>query len=242
MGIGGSASNNGVRFMSENYTARFVLDKFDNYHISHSKRKIPGKFSQRIKKIPLLKGFYTMLVANPIMPPLILIALILDFLPAAMGENEYVLISLGIISIGLFGYALSKIVYNVNTTWKFHGAEHKTIYAYENNMELTVENVRGCPRIARRCGTNLVVFAVIFYIILMILLDHSSIAFIASFVLGYELFDMEKGDKYPVIRLFFKFGNLCQQKFFTKEPSDIQIVAAIATIKKLIELENQEVK
>ena len=64
--------------------------------------------------------------------------------------------------------------------------------------------------------------------------------YIGAFVLGYELFDLENGDKYPIIKLFFMFGQWCQQKVFTREPTDNQIIASIETLKKLIELENQD--
>jgi len=128
----------------------------------------------------------------------------------------------------------------VGDTWSFHGAEHKAIYAHENGIELTLEKVRGCPRIARRCGTNLVVFVVFFFVILWFITNYISIMYIGAFVLGYELFDLENGDKYPIIKLFFMFGQWCQQKVFTREPTDNQIIASIETLKKLIELENQD--
>ena len=35
----------------------------------------------------------------------------------------------------------------------YHGAEHKTIFCYENGLELTVENVRKMSRFHPRCGT-----------------------------------------------------------------------------------------
>ena len=39
-------------------------------------------------------------------------------------------------------------------TRKYHGAEHMSIYCYENDLELTVENARKFTRLHPRCGTN----------------------------------------------------------------------------------------
>ena len=42
----------------------------------------------------------------------------------------------------------------IHRVFEYHGAEHKTIYCYENGLELTVENVRKQPRHHPRCGTS----------------------------------------------------------------------------------------
>ena len=41
--------------------------------------------------------------------------------------------------------------------WRYHGAEHKAVSAYEQGVDLDdVGAVMGCPRVHNRCGTNLV--------------------------------------------------------------------------------------
>jgi uncharacterized protein YqhQ len=43
--------------------------------------------------------------------------------------------------------------------WRYHGAEHKAVTAYERGVDLhDVDLVLGCPRVHPRCGTNLVVW------------------------------------------------------------------------------------
>ena len=43
--------------------------------------------------------------------------------------------------------------------WRYHGAEHKAVTAYERGLDLgDVDSVLGCPRVHARCGTNLVVW------------------------------------------------------------------------------------
>ena len=56
-----------------------------------------------------------------------------------------------------------KDIYRV---FQYHGAEHKTIFCYEEGLPLTVENVRKQPRHHPRCGTSFL-FVVIFVSILV---------------------------------------------------------------------------
>jgi uncharacterized protein YqhQ len=82
-------------------------------------------------------------------------------------------------------------------------------------------------------------FLIAFQVLLVFFIDYVIFRFILSFILAYELFDLENGDKIPVINLFFKAGYWCQEKLFTKEPIDNQLAAAIDTAKKLMELEEE---
>ncbi|PKK40433.1 Protein-N(5)-glutamine methyltransferase PrmC [Clostridiaceae bacterium JG1575] len=66
----------------------------------------------------------------------------------------------------LYLWGISRIP-EIKRVFQYHGAEHKTIDAYERDLELTVDNVRRCSRYHARCGTNfmflvLVVSAVVF--------------------------------------------------------------------------------
>ena len=42
----------------------------------------------------------------------------------------------------------------IERTFQYHGAEHKAVHCYENNLELTVENARKFTTLHPRCGTN----------------------------------------------------------------------------------------
>ena len=53
----------------------------------------------------------------------------------------------------------------------YHGAEHKTIFCYENGLELTVENVRKMSRFHPRCGTAFMFVMLILSIIIVTLLS-----------------------------------------------------------------------
>jgi len=243
MSVGGSAANNGVNFMSDNYTARFVMQKDNTYKIVTEKRlKITG-IRKHVREIPIIKGIFSMFTGSRWIAVIILLTIFEDFLRYnALAANEFVqtsgLIIVSIVSIACIIYIFSRVLHKSKDTWRYHGAEHKTIYAYEHGMDLTLENVRGCPRIARRCGTNFVVFLMLFCFVSYFFIPYYSVRIVLSYILAYELFDIEKGDQLPVIKLFYKFGYWCQQKIFTREPTDLQIMASIDTMKKLIELQN----
>ena len=49
--------------------------------------------------------------------------------------------------------------------FSYHGAEHKTIFCYENGLPLTVENVRKQPRHHPRCGTSFLFVVIIISIL-----------------------------------------------------------------------------
>jgi uncharacterized protein YqhQ len=55
---------------------------------------------------------------------------------------------------------------DIRRVFSYHGAEHKTINAYENDLPLSPESVAKCSRIHRRCGTSfmLVVVAVSIFV------------------------------------------------------------------------------
>jgi uncharacterized protein YqhQ len=67
----------------------------------------------------------------------------------------YNLISAVIRLVMFFGYLLFISVFkDARRLFGYHGAEHKTIHAYENDLPLTVENVSSQTRLHPRCGTS----------------------------------------------------------------------------------------
>ena len=239
MSIGGSAFNGGVHFLSDDFAAKFVMQKDGTPRISVEKRIKTSKVKKFFKRIPLVKGLFSMLTGNRVLPLIVLLSVLSDVtkFDTRIADTP-IMLPVMIVSIAgpllLLIYLIRTTLYNVKETWRYHGAEHKTIYAYESGMDLTLDNVRGCPRVARRCGTNLVVFMLLFCVASAFFIEYDSVKLVGSFVLAYELFDLDNGERLPVIKLFFKLGYWCQEHMFTLEPTDAQIVASIDTIKMLV--------
>ncbi|MGN0696767.1 MAG: DUF1385 domain-containing protein [Oscillospiraceae bacterium] len=126
----------------------------------------------------------------------------------------------------------------IHTTFMYHGAEHKTIFCYENGLELTVENVRKQPRFHPRCGTSFIFIVVLLSVCVGMFLPWSNVWL--RFGLQLLLLPVEASVGYELIRLAGRFDNLFTriisapgmwlQRITTKEPTDKMIEVAIAAL------------
>lgn len=137
----------------------------------------------------------------------------------------------------------------IKRVFQYHGAEHKVINAFENNQELTVENVQAQSRLHYRCGSSFILFTVIvgLFVYMLVPTDPlwvrvlNRIALIPV-VLGisFEVLQLtNRVRNVPVLR-FLGYPGLWLQLLTTKEPSDDQTEVAIASFKRLLILENEE--
>ncbi len=146
----------------------------------------------------------------------------------------------GIIRVGLvLGYlSLIALLPDVRRVFQYHGAEHKTINAYESGWPLEVASVRRASLLHPRCGTGfllvvLVVSVIVFSIVA--LFNPNWFWLIASRVLaipviagaGFELIRfMARNRNRPVVKVML-VPVLATQKFTTREPSDDMLEVAI---------------
>lgn len=150
----------------------------------------------------------------------------------------------GIIKIALLvGYMwLISNMKEIHTTFKYHGAEHKTIACYEAGLELTVENVRKQTRFHPRCGTSFIFLVVLLSIAIGMFLPWDSV--LARFGLQLLMLPIEASIGYELIKLAGRCDNLFTkiisapgiwlQHITTCEPDDPQIEVAIAALKPCI--------
>lgn len=153
--------------------------------------------------------------------------------------------------------AFMKDIYRV---FQYHGAEHKSIYAFESGLPLTVENARKYTTLHPRCGTSfllflliisILIFSVVFPLLNLTQFSTNTIVNHATMVLvKIVLMFPVAGLSYEFIRLsakkmdnpFFKFlifPGLILQKLTTREPTDDQLEVALASLKKVLELEKE---
>lgn len=151
----------------------------------------------------------------------------------------------GLIRIGiLFGYIIliSKNK-DIERVFQYHGAEHKSIYCYESNLELTVENARKFGRLHPRCGTNFLFIVMFISIILFSFFGWPNP--IVRVVMRIMCIPIVAGISYEIIRFLGKYNNkftkivaypgMMLQNFTTKEPDDEQLEVAIAALKAVID-------
>src|SRR5712691_13546514 len=146
----------------------------------------------------------------------------------------------GVIRVALVLGYLSAIALlpDVRRVFQYHGAEHKTINAFESGWPLEVASVRRASLLHPRCGTgfllvvlvvSVVVFSVVavfhpnwFWLVVSRLL---AIPLIAG--AGFELIRfMARNRRNPVVRVML-LPVLGTQKFTTREPSDDMLEVAI---------------
>ena len=142
-----------------------------------------------------------------------------------------------IVILLIYMYSISKMddIYRV---FQYHGAEHKSIFCYEADEELTVENVRKFPRFHPRCGTNFL-FLIMFVSIIIFSFTGWG-GFFERLLLRIVLIPIVSGITYELIRWLGKSENILSkviaypglklQELTTKEPDDDQLEVAIAAL------------
>jgi uncharacterized protein YqhQ len=146
----------------------------------------------------------------------------------------------GVIRVGLVLGYLSAIALlpDVRRVFQYHGAEHKTINAFESGWPLDVASVRRASLLHPRCGTGfllvvLVVSVVVFSVVALLhpnwfwLVVSRLVAIPLIAGAGFELIRfMARNRRNPVVRVML-LPVLGTQKFTTREPSDDMLEVAI---------------
>ena len=138
---------------------------------------------------------------------------------------------------------LATLLNDIKRVWQYHGAEHKTIHCYENEDELTVENVRKYSTKHPRCGTSFLFLVMIVSIIIFSFVGWHSV--LINALLRILMIPIVAGISYEILRfagrhtdwLLMKIINapgLLFQYLTTREPDDLQIEVAIVAMKSVL--------
>ena len=156
-------------------------------------------------------------------------------------ENTVALSAIeGVIKIAMFlAYIIgvSKME-DIHRTFMYHGAEHKTIFCYEQGLELTVENVRKQKRFHPRCGTSFLLIVLVISILVSSIITWESVLIRVG--LKILMLPIVVGISYEIIKFAGRHDNwftriisapgLWFQNFTTQEPDDSMIEVAIAAV------------
>ncbi|OGP89269.1 MAG: hypothetical protein A2031_08560 [Deltaproteobacteria bacterium RBG_19FT_COMBO_43_11] len=151
----------------------------------------------------------------------------------------------GCVRLGIFLSFLAStlLLTDMRRVYMYHGAEHKTVFAWEHGQELTVENVKDFSTRHPRCGTSFILFVMIVSILVFSLLGRPD--FLHRVTYKILLMPVIAGISYEAIRFTGKYSHfklvqilswpgLALQRITTREPDDDQIEVAIAAMKKVI--------
>ncbi|MBE2319234.1 DUF1385 domain-containing protein [Solirubrobacter sp. CPCC 204708] len=131
--------------------------------------------------------------------------------------------------------------------FQYHGAEHKTIAAYEAGLPLTVANAQRFSRLHPRCGTSflLVVMVVAIFVFAPVGLPAWWILLLTRIVgvplvagISFELIKFAGRHRHsPWVRPIIWPG-MQLQKLTTREPEDEQVVVAVAALEAVLAVED----
>ncbi len=150
----------------------------------------------------------------------------------------------GVIKIIVFLAYIAAVshIKEIHRVFEYHGAEHKTIFCYEQGLELKVENARGCRRFHPRCGTSFL------FIVIIISIAASVFAPAGNMVLRMLckllILPVVMGISYELIKFAGRHDNLLTriisapglwvQRLTVFEPDDSQLEVAIASMKAVL--------
>lgn len=151
-----------------------------------------------------------------------------------------------IVKIAIFvGYlALVSQMKDIQRVFQYHGAEHKSIFCYENGEELTVENVKKYTRFHPRCGTSFLLFVMVVSILVFSVMGRFE-SRLLNVLIRIALMPLIAGLSYEIIRFagknvdnkwvsWLSKPGLWLQRLTTREPDEKQIEVAIASLKAVI--------
>ncbi len=159
----------------------------------------------------------------------------------------------GMLRLGIFvGYlVLIRRSRDVARLFAYHGAEHKTVNAYEGGAPLTINNARRFGLIHPRCGTSFMVVVLLLSIVVFMLLGDLpfwlrlvsrivGVPFIAG--IGYEVLRLgARGYGNAFVRVLLA-PTLAMQKLTTAEPDDAQLEVAIVALSRVLAADGVDVE
>ena len=144
----------------------------------------------------------------------------------------------------IYVYSISRMS-DIQRVFQYHGAEHKSIFAFEAGIALTVENVKQFSRLHPRCGTSFLLIVMLVSIVVFSLIPKlwpfylkagSRIVLLPVIAgLSYELLKLSaKHEKSRLVRLLIAPG-LALQRLTTREPDDGQLEVAIRSLDEALD-------
>jgi uncharacterized protein YqhQ len=155
----------------------------------------------------------------------------------------------GIIRMALFLLFIfaTSLMKDIRRVYQYHGAEHKTVFAFENGDPMETAAVQKYSTYHPRCGTSFLMTVMIISMLLYMLVPVHT--FWARFAVRLALLPVITGLSYEIIRFAAKHRGslfalmtapgLWLQRITTQAPSDDQAQCAIAALDQAMSLEKQ---
>ncbi|MCK5051800.1 MAG: DUF1385 domain-containing protein [Candidatus Cloacimonetes bacterium] len=164
--------------------------------------------------------------------------------------------SIRIVFFVLYVWIIGKMK-DVNRIFEYHGAEHKTVFAYEAKSDLDADSVQKFTTFHPRCGTSFIFFVLLISILIFSIIDTIFTYFFGApnvilrlayhlmfmpFISGisYEVLKLSgKNIKHPLVKIMTAPG-LALQRITTQPPDNEQIEVAVIAMKCALEMDLSE--
>jgi uncharacterized protein YqhQ len=154
--------------------------------------------------------------------------------------------------------SLISLMKDIKRVFQYHGAEHKSIHAFEKGEDLIVANARRHPTMHPRCGTSFLLFLVLTSIVIFsaafplfginpktghVFLDQTLLILVKIVLMfpvaavSYEVIRFSGNNMGNVLVRTMIAPGLWLQKLTTKEPDDQQLEIALASLRRVLLLE-----
>ena len=239
----------GYRYLAKSAEISGMTDEEDSEPESKFEQWLTKVFGEHLMKV--MMGISMVLgLALCILLFILVPALIVKGIDLLIPLGVFKSILEGIIKMAIFiGYlaAVSRMK-EMKRVFCYHGAEHKSIFCYENGLPLTVENVRKQKRFHPRCGTSFMILILIISIVVSSVVTWDSM--LIRMLLKILMLPLIMGVGYELIKLAGRYDNIvtriiswpgmCMQHLTTAEPDDSQIEVAIASLVPVLPKNREE--
>ena len=222
--------------LEENYPDEYEKDKFDIW--------MEEKFGKE-KAWKVLMAFSVLIaIVLAVSIFMLLPTVVVGWLSAVTDSIILLNLAEGVVRMIIFiGYILliSKMK-DIRTVFEYHGAEHKTIHCFENNLELTPENAQQFYTLHPRCGTSFLMFVMVIAVLAHALMGWPNVwiriisrILVLPLIAGvsYEMLKWAGRSDNWIVKILSLPG-IYLQKLTTKEPNEKQLEVAIAAMKAVL--------
>ncbi len=202
------------------------------------------KFGEKADKF-IMGGtvFFSIVMAIAIF--MLLPLAVVSFIDEEVISYEWKTLIEGLLRVAIFlGYVvLISRLKDIKRVYMYHGAEHKTINCIEQGMAPTVQNVRECSRLHKRCGTSFLLFVMLISVIffLVVRVETLWLRFVVRILfvpviagISYEFIRLAGSSESKIVGFLSKPG-LWLQGLTTREPDDDMIRVAVASVEAVFD-------
>lgn len=238
------ASANGVKHL-DFASDRYDVDPADDDKIAQEKETSKLVMFLGIGLIGVLSFIFSKLIFT-VTP-----AIVANFFSAIVPSKPGQVLLEGLFKLVLLlGYIyIISLTPLIKRVFQYHGAEHKVINAYENNLPLTIENVQKQSRLHYRCGSSFMLFTVIVGVFVYMFVATDPLwwrvvnrILLLPIVIGlsFEVLQVTNKVRHIPILKVLGYPGLWLQLLTTKEPDDEQVEVALHSFNRV--LENDQVE